>query len=77
MRRLLPPLLALLVCLAAPPVLAQNDTTPPPEPGSEAPGPESSLEGQPGNVYGIAILVGTVAIGGLLAYVTRRQKPRQ
>jgi hypothetical protein len=73
MPRLLPFLLALLL---APAALAQNDTTPAPATGSGLPGPEESIEDEAGFSYGIAILVGTLAIGGLLAWVTRRQRPR-
>ena len=73
------PLLALLLLLAslAPHALAQNDTTPTPDPGSKLPGEEESVEDSRGNAYGIAILVGTIAIGGMLAYVTRKQRPRR
>ena len=72
------PLLALLALLAslAPLASAQNETTPTPDPSSGLPGERESVEGSPGNVYGIAILIGTIAIGGMLAYVTRRQRPR-
>jgi hypothetical protein len=68
-------LLALLLVSVAPLALAQNDTTPTPDPSSGLPGTQESVEGTGGQVYGIAILVGTIAIGGLLAYVTRRQRP--
>jgi hypothetical protein len=72
--------LALLALLAAaslaPLALGQNETTPTPDPSSRLPGEEESVEGGPGQVYGIAILVGTIAIGGMLAYVTRKQRPR-
>lgn len=74
MRRLLPLLPALL--LAPGLALAQNETAPTPATGAELPGPEESIEGTPGMVYGVAVLVGTLAIGGLLAYVTRKQRPR-
>lgn len=69
--------LSLLLASLAPVALAQNDTTPTPDPSSQLPGPRESVEGKEGNVYGIAILIGTIAIGGLLAYVTRRQHPRR
>ena len=70
--RLLPTVLVALLLLPA--ALAQNASTPPPANGSELPGPEESIEGAPGIVYGLAILVGTVAVAGLLAYVSRRQR---
>lgn len=68
-------LLALLVASLAPLALAQNETTPTPDPSSGLPGTRESVEGTGGQVYGVAILVGTIAIGGLLAYVTRKQRP--
>ncbi len=73
------PLVLLLLLLAslAPGALAQNATTPSAHPSSDAPGERESVEGHAGNSYGIAILVGTIAIGGMLAYVTRRQRPPQ
>lgn len=69
-------LAALALASLAPMAFAQNATTPTPDPSSRLPGEEESVEGSPGQVYGVAILVGTIAIGGLLAYVTRKQRPR-
>lgn len=67
----------LLLASLATQVSAQNETTPSPDPSSQLPGPNESVEGGAGNVYGTAILIGTIAIGGLLAYITRRQRPRE
>lgn len=74
--RVLLPLVAVLVALAAPLAFAQNDTTPTQSPGMDEFGPQESLERQPGITYGAAIVIGTVAVGVMLAYVMRKQKPR-
>lgn len=67
---------ALALLAALPVVGAQNDTTPTQSPGMDEFGPRESLEGQPGITYGIAVVIGTVAIGGLLAVMMFKQKPR-
>lgn len=73
MRRLLALALLPLVPLAA----AQNATEPDPHPSSGVPGPQESMEDESGIGYGVAVLVGTLAIGGLLAYVTLRKPHRR
>ena len=70
-------ILLLLASLLAPHAAAQNETTPSPHETSDLPGPEESREGRAGNTFGIAVLVGTLAITGLLAYVTMRRPARR
>lgn len=70
------PLLAVLGALVVPTGFAQNDTTPTQSPGMDEFGPQESLELQPGITYGVAVVIGTVAVGVMLAFVMRKQKPR-
>lgn len=67
-----------LACLAlAPLAVAQNATEPDPHPSSGLAGPQESIEDESGATYGIALLIGTIAIGGLLAFITMRKPQRR
>lgn len=87
MRRLLLPLLAVLLVAAAPLTAAQepdgfldqNTSTDmnEPAPGTgndeEPPGPALSIEGPPGIIYYVALLALSLALGGVLFYVVFKQ----